>query len=334
MQISKKNARHLAKYLSKGIFEHPGTQEVSISIGEDASIGIVRRGRKFILCIKYRDIIQKEDMRSGFNENISEDDLANLVIDVIENSSSLLEVELNMDKVPLLHEENAQGTNQENPEKHDVIPEAAPTDALRQSHHRKADPDPDTNAKSADSGQASPHREDEPAASPPDDKGSEKEIPETIIPEDSADDDAEPSAPADSAKEPTEDLSVKDSLHLPTADSTPYETKEENTMITSENKVETAIQAKGLLPSLTDTSRFADTSYISSLLGDASDIQNKFMAVFSEIANMDRELAVEFYIRGLYALLPLMGNDIDAVAEATGVDKRDIVLSIYERQLF
>ncbi len=333
MQISESNAKHLARYLAKGIFEHPGTREVSISIGEDAAIGIVRRGRKYILCIKYKDTVQKEDMRTGFNENVSEDALADLVIDVIGNSPSLLEVALNMDKVPLLQEDVPAGPEPE-PETHFNPPENAPEVARDRENRHTEEQEENTEVPGA-AGRVLPIRNDELPADQPAVEDDGSGIPETVIPETDADeDDADQDDPAVSVGKTGEEHVDDGSLQPPATDDTPLEIKEEKTMITSENKVETAIQSQGLMPSLTDTSKFANTSYISSLLGDGDDIRKKFSAIFNEIASRDRELAVEYYIRGIYTLLPLMGNDIDAVAEATGIDKRDIVLSIYERPLF
>lgn len=334
MKISMSDARHLARYLAKGIFGQNETKEVSITIGENATIGIIRRGRKYILYAANNDIMAKEDTRSGFNENISEEALAKIIINVVENSAALLEIPLNMEKVPMLSEQTET------------------TDAVSKSESakQKADASNDTrNFKPAAEKAAEPVKA---AISPEETAGADASVNDTADagsgfsaadtqnPEETGDSETGPADDFDHENDPIfengQPIEPDETIPVKEEDFYDNDEQEDNTMIETAktDKVETAIQANGLMPSRTDTQKLSDISYISSLLGGSEDIQKKFEPIFRTIANTDRELAVEFYIRGIYTLLPLMGNDIDAVAEATGIDKRDIVLAVYERQLF
>ena len=326
MQISRNNARHLARYLAKGIFGKPKTHEVNISIGNHATIGIFRRGKKYVLWVKYGDNIANGDSRSGFNENISEDDLADLVINVIENSAALMEVELNMDKIPMLQDNDPE------------IPHENPEDTQSEKEEPAKKPEPESTDIPDDTEEPDPDSDEEDETTEVSDQPEvESEVSKELKDEDFEPQDLSPEAERSEEDTEPDPVSEQETHLIREEPEESNEQEEDNTMILSEKtekKVETAIQAKGLLPSPIDTRSFADTSYISSLLGDSDDIQKKFTSIFREISNKDRELAVEYYVRGLYNLMALFDNDIDAVAEATDIDKRDIVLAIYDRQLF
>lgn len=345
MKISMNDARHLARYLAKGIFGKVETKEVSITIGENASIGIVRRGRKYILFAAVNNTAAKEDTRTGFNENISEEALAKIIISVIENSAALLEVPLNMEKVPMLSE---------HAEPSGAVDESETSRQAAEDFHDAGNVKP-ASSKTADPKKNTPSSTPKETVDSEDDKKDDS-CAETISAGEKAgsndlldEEEQKPDAPEAADEPETEDFDhendpiFENGQPLEPADEDPvketdsYDNDEQEDIIieaAKTDKVETAIQAEGIMPLKTDTQRLSNVSYISSLLGGSDEIQEKFAPVFRTIAEKDRELAVEFYIRGLYTLLPLMGNDIDAVAEATGIDKRDIVLAVYERQLF
>lgn len=85
-------------------------------------------------------------------------------------------------------------------------------------------------------------------------------------------------------------------------------------------------------PAAKSDSSLRKNSYIYRLESDA-DMTAHMNLVFSNMLGLNRELATEIYIRSLNALLVSYDNDIDAMSEDTGIDKRSISLAFYEMQL-
>ena len=330
MHISISDASHLAKYLSKGIFNKTGNRDVSISIGDKSFIGIEKKGHKYSLYIKYND--QKCDVQSGFNENVSMELMAQIIQTLIEQSDVLKNVTLNLEKTPLLPKESIAATATEDIQAAKPLAGFTPVGLPDENNmDMGAIPDDQFGASLPDSPgdfETYTSLDEEPPAQnvPP--------YPQSEDPEsnESSGDDTD-TADEEIAEQP---MLQEDTLPETITEEEMEENEMNSTAETANERptVESAIDAQGLLPVRIDNQRLAKESYISNMLGDSEDIQKKFSKAFKQLTERDRETAVEFYIKALYCLMALFDNDIDSVASATGIDKRDIVLAIYERQLF
>lgn len=336
MIISNANALHIATYLSKGIFNNPSNKDVNISIGENTCIGIERRGHKYILYIQYAEQRNKADMRTGFNENISLDALAGNIKILIEGSETIKDIELNMQKVPMLPAEDFQvvtgsaGKSSEAPLKKpsikQFVPETTiPTETLLPKESFQTPSSPVEISMENDAAiEIQPQAED-----PKPENANEEEI-------NGADDDSLYDQYSELTGPP---VMADDSLPTDKEENNDEELEEypmagaENT-VNNKNKLESALNAAGLLPAQVDNKDLPEMSYISQIIGDDNDIKQKLCKAIDQLVIRDRESAVEFYIKMLYRLLPLFGNDIDSAHTGTDIDKRDFMLSVYEIQLF
>lgn len=277
MNITDAQAIYIANYLSKGAFDK-NYRDLAIPIAEDAEIGIARRGKNFNLYIKRAaKIVTQGKLR--FSRDISVEDLANEVAEVITSSPALVDVELNMKKIPMaeLAAENVQDA---------------------------AD----------DTEQDAGNEEEEYVASESDDDFFES--PE-IIQDESVPKECKDEYDISSAEHSEEEKHVSP-VHTPIH-------RQDNTIHIRDYKAKPAPAAKS-------ASSLRKNSYIYRLESDA-DMTAHMNLVFSNMLGLNRELATEIYIRSLNALLDSYGNDIDAMSEDTGIDKRSISLAFYEMQL-
>ena len=107
MQITDQKAMHIANYLGKGAFIDKN-RDISIQIGDKSEIGINKRGNKYALYVKYDNRLDKSVQLPLYSGATSIDSLAQGVKIIIEQSLSLENIELDMKKVPLINDDEAE----------------------------------------------------------------------------------------------------------------------------------------------------------------------------------------------------------------------------------
>lgn len=347
MKITDADSSRLARFLSKGIFGTPGTKDVNITIGENAQIGIERRGHKYFLYIRYNGIVDKADLVTGFNENIAMDDLASKIKNLIGNSITIRDVVLNMEKVPMLPEEVMADTTKE-PESaanatdpvqileetpvsevtaHEMIAESL-TDGnpitvhARQTATNATTPLPQSMLTNGTTMNDATGVSTEITGEQMQDELEVEQSNETYDEDDSiyAEVDGQPVAPDDS------DPQINDE----------EEDMEMDAMTTGmdNTRIENSIGIKGLMPARVDNKKVLEESYLASVVGSDAEIKQKMNRAVEQLIARDKGSAIEFYSRMLYRLLPSFNNDVSSAATGTGLDERDFMLSVYEKPLF
>lgn len=335
MNISVADASRLSRFLAKGIFENQANKDVNIAIGDNTQIGIERRGHKYSLYIQYNQLINKSDVINGFNENIALDVLAEHIKTLIEQSTTIKDVVLNMEKVPLLPEEAMEPSaamSRQLVEQAETTPEIqeATEDAVPLASKL-----PDTSSTET------VHNATMPLSSPAT-VSSANNIVQLTESADNLTDEA-----SDSVTDQEEDDSIYEQLGgqpvIPD-DSEPRRDDENeleglimdnSTAIeNTRNKIEASIGVRGIMPTKVDTKNLPEMSYLANVIGDEAEVKQKLTKAVEQLVTRDKYSAVEFYIKMLYRMLPLFNNDISSAATGTGLDQRDFVLSVFEQPIF
>lgn len=335
MNISVADASRLARFLAKGIFENPTNKDVNIAIGDNTQIGIERRGHKYSLYIQYNQLINKSDVVGGFNENIALNVLAEHIKTLIEQSTTIKNVVLNMEKVPLLPEEAMKPSaamNRQLVEQAEAVPDIQ---EATEDASPVASKLPDTaSAETA-------HNATMPLSSSAAVSGANN-----IVQLTGSSDDL-PDKASDSVSDQEEDDSIYEQLGgqpvIPD-DSEPQRDDENeleglimdnSTVIgNTSQKIEVSTGVRGIMPTKVDTKNLPEMSYLANVIGDEAEIKQKLTKAVEQLVTRDKYSAVEFYIKMLYRMLPLFNNDVSSAATGTGLDQRDFMLSVFEQPIF
>lgn len=334
MNISVADASRLARFLAKGIFENPTNKDVNIAIGDNTQIGIERRGHKYSLYIQYNQLINKSDVVGGFNENIALNVLAEHIKTLIEQSTTIKNVVLNMEKVPLLPEEAMK-----------------PSAAMNRQLVEQAEAVPDIQEATEDASpvasklpDTAPAETAHNATMPLSSSAAVSDANNIVQLTDSSDD--LPDKASDSVTDQEEDDSIYEQLGgqpvIPD-DSEPQRDDDELEGLIMDNstaigntsqKIEASTGVRGIMPAKVDTKNLPEMSYLANVIGDEAEIKQKLTKAVEQLVTRDKYSAVEFYIKMLYRMLPLFNNDVSSAATGTGLDQRDFILSVFEQPIF
>lgn len=340
MQISNSKALHLANYLGKGALVEKN-REISIQIGEKSEIGISKRGRKYAIIVKYAGKYDRTAHVDMFDEKISIEELAASIKKSIEKSVALANVELDMRKVPMITnpvEEQQQESFFSSAEQElDAVDNNVEDDLSDFAGMFDENENPETAENEANWSAPEEIEEepDEPEPEVPDVPAEEEELPELPEEEASVIDDQPDFDDFDADEEyyrSEEDMAVDMDEEI-SADPD-EESKDENRdkiNETIDKNLNILLNREHLLPSRPIVS-IAENSYLYQLIGDEEEIKEKMARICEQLADMDRELITSFYISALSSLLVLYENDIERLSNDIQIDKRDIMLALYERK--
>lgn len=343
MTITHKQALYIAIYLYKGIAEK-GYRDVCISIAENAVVGFEKKGgNRFRTYVRLNNRYDKS-ARGRVLQIPAEDfhELADEVKNSIENSRLLDGIELNMSKVPnpsmeVLKQIVPDVVEQEHPVVEDFFDEEDPEETkndfiIDDFDSVEADKSSDTSEKTDYISLEEVEREDGMYGSllEPDKETTEETEAEEPVnePEEFFDDfdDVEPSEEA--------------------ADSIPEETEESDEP--AKEQVSEAFMDAEADKSVSDTSStllkqydsehaysldmIRDHSYINSIMKDGFDLTPNVERMFRYLCEKSSEKATDAYINLVCHLVSEFDYNITDMSKETGVDRRDIMLAMMEKQ--
>lgn len=356
MRIDNEKAVHLASYLGKGALIEKN-REISIQIGERSEIGIGKRGRLYAIFVKHDGRYDNSARVARFDEKISIEELATLIKTSIEQSVALSNVELDMRKVPMitnpitnpdLEQADFYKPVEQKIDEVDDLSDFA--DMFGESDEEEQN---DINETSADenasmhdfdneshdlSGEDNVVENEEGFDFDDIDEESEdvnNESDNEEINEDKSDDidnvsDEDDFAADDEYYDEENGMAVAMDEAVDESEPDHKEEREEFDSKIDKN-LDVLLNKEHLLPSRPRVS-VADNSYLYQLIGDESEIKEKMARICDQLADMDREIITTFYISALSSLLALYDNDIEKLSEDIQIDKRDIMLALYERK--
>ena len=311
MTITFEQAGHIARYLFIGLFEKK-YREICIDIGEAATIGAVKKGLKNILYVKKNGKIDKKARTRAFTNNITNQEMAELVAEIIENSELLADTKLDMRKIPVII---AKEPDQE------TLPEEKMEEYLEEEeyvpHEQENDITDDSDYLDEEDEYTPSESEDNPSVK------CTKEIIDgeeyTTVGEEIKNDDEQQAPDSDDE----ENLFDPDSISYDEDDNIYLEQEEKSSE--SGNNMQIMVQQK------THTT-ISKQSYLLQVMGDDDKMNEKMQSMINRLVSLDKGKVTELYIRGLMALIPLYSNNIERLAKDLDIDERDIILAVYENQ--
>ena len=311
MTITFEQAGHIARYLSIGLFEKK-YREICIDIGEAATIGAVKKGLKNILYVKKNGKLDKKARTRAFTNNITNQEMAELVAEIIENSELLADTKLDMRKIPVII---AKEPDQE------TLPEVKMEEYLEEEEyvpHEQENDIPDDSDYLDEEDEYTPiESEDNPSVK------CTKEIIDgeeyTTVGEEIKNDDEQQAPDSDDE----ENLFDPDSISYDEDDNIYLEQEEKSSE--SGNNMQIMVQQK------THTT-ISKQSYLLQVMGDDDKMNEKMQSMINRLVSLDKGKVTELYIRGLMTLIQLYSNNIERLAKDLDIDERDIILAVYENQ--
>lgn len=311
MTITFEQAGHIARYLSIGLFEKK-YREICIDIGEAATIGAVKKGLKNILYVKKNGKLDKKARTRAFTNNITNQEMAELVAEIIENSELLADTKLDMRKIPVII---AKEPDQE------TLPEEKMEEYLEEEeyvpHEQENDITDDSDYLDEEDEYTPSESEDNPSVK------CTKEIIDgeeyTTVGEEIKNDDEQQAPDSDDE----ENLFDPDSISYDEDDNIYLEQEEKSSE--SGNNMQIMVQQK------THTT-ISKQSYLLQVMGDDDKMNEKMQSMINRLISLDKGKVTELYIRGLMTLIQLYSNNIERLAKDLDIDERDIILAVYENQ--
>lgn len=343
MTITHKQALYIAIYLYKGITEK-NYREISIQIADNAFIGFERKGSsRFHIYVRVNNRYDKT-ARGSILPLPCEDynQLADEIKATIENSNALEGIELNMSKVPnpsmeVLHqiepttlgEEDIEETDQE--ETNGFVIEDFDSD------------DNDLTDSSVQNSDYIPLEEVEKDSN--NDNIDSAPLRDNINPVDNVSDDEEYDSFDDFSEETSADDekigSNMDSMNSPdkkVENSSPAKSESSSPLFADAIAAKTVENTSSTLlrehrsDHTHSLEMIRDHSYINSIIKDGFDLTPNTETMFRHLAAKNSEKATDIYINLVCHLVAEYNYDISAMSKETGVDQRDIMLAMMEKQ--
>lgn len=344
MTITNKQALYIAIYLYKGITEK-NYREISIQIADNAFIGFERKGSsRFHIYVRVNNRYDKTARGSILpipceNYNLLTDEIKA----TIENSNALEGVELNMSKVP----------NPSMEVLHQIDPTTLTEDDLEQTDQEE------TNGfviEDFDSGNNEPvdnpvqnsdyipleevekdsHNDSTVSTPVPETSESADDVSDNET-YDSFDDFSEETSSNDEEND-EENSSKMDHLDKENGSGSPVKSKSSSPLFTDAIAAKTAETTSSTLlrehrsDHAHSLEMIRDHSYINSIIKDGFDLTPNTEAMFKHLAAKNSEKATDIYINLVCHLVTEYNYDISAMSMETGVDQRDIMLAMMEKQ--
>ncbi|MEE1256275.1 MAG: hypothetical protein UHN47_07155 [Lachnospiraceae bacterium] len=293
MEITFEQGLYIATYLMKGAFVK-NHRDICISICSDAEVGIAKRGKNYNLYIKYAGKTQYNG-KDRFTNEIEADELAALIIEAISNCEVLQGLEFNTTIMPVnnQHSQPVQNTGNGGNNENDDYKEL-----VHKIEEEMADDDEYELLEPLEEIEESePEKSDIPYIP---EKYDKPEYVQSLV---------------------GEVVEMDDEVDIPVTQEQQPKEKKKNAPATATLPVPN-----------NRSSKIAETSYIYRISTDHEMKQHMHM-VIDKLVKENKELATELYINAMVTLLTLYNNDINKMAEETGIDKRDITLAYYEQQM-
>lgn len=340
MTITHKQALYIAIYLYKGITEK-NYREISIQIADNAFIGFERKGSsRFHIYVRVNNRYDKT-ARGSILPLPCEDynHLADEIKATIENSNALEGVELNMSKVP----------NPSMEVLHQIEPTSLVEDDIEEADQEETngfvieDFDSDDNDLTDDPAQNSdyiPLEEVEKDSN--NDNITSAPLLDNNNPTDNVSDDEEYDSFDDFSEETSSDdeknESNMDSLDKKVENDSPAKSESSSTLFADAIAAKTVENTSSTLlrehrsDHTHSLEMIRDHSYINSIIKDGFDLTPNTETMFRHLAAKNSEKATDIYINLVCHLVTEYNYDISTMSKETGVDQRDIMLAMMEKQ--
>lgn len=331
MDINNKQALYVTSYLYKGIYEMK-YRNISISISENAVIGFEKKGSRYKIYVRVNNKFDKSARGAVFTipvEDIYE--LAEFVKQAIENSNMLENMTLDMSKVPDPSIELIRECEQKL---------AAETDNTEDFEDVEPEPDPEPEEYVDDAEELiapeafrsdipiTPKNESDHISLEAIESEFNQEMPdidENADKKQNADQelfDEMPDEPV--AEEKPEDIpyeAPKDPF--PYNDAVAFETANDTATSMLQEYDEKHAQPLDLI---------RKNSYINSIMRDNFDFTEDTEKMFRKLVEIRTDKATDIYINLVCHLISEFDYDIVRMSEETGVDRRNIMLAMMEKQ--
>jgi len=353
MTLTDKEARYIAKYVKKGIEDSYKNNYTNIEInisGKNGILGAKRKRNCWILYVKTDDKIDTsakapaipvDIIKKNKSIVISNDDILLSLITIIESSVSLKNMELDLKKIPLLDEEDVEDSLSENEtsaatvalEKNSSIEDDIFEEDINIANENKTSKESLENYSENDI-KTSPNTTEESKINKEDTeetKNVEKPLKEDTISfgYEEEDDDFELEFDDDflSESEPDEIQTAtdynKDENNIDEIIPHNYSSISNIVNFRLNNKILDSLNVK-----------VDENSYLYNLMGNYPqkylEIMNNMNQVLME---QDPLMATSLFIDNLNRILALNDNNVEKVSDLINIDKRDIFLAIYEKEI-
>lgn len=343
MTITHKQALYIAIYLYKGIAEK-GYRDVCISIAENAVVGFEKKGgSRFRTYVRVNNRYDKS-ARGSILQIPAEDfhELADEVKNCIENSRLLDGIELNMSKVPnpsmeVLKQIVPDVVEQEKPVVEEFFDDEDEEETkndfiIDDFDSTESESSSDTNEKTDYISLEDVEREDgmygsilEPAEETTEEPKAEEsgDEPEEFF------DDFDENEPSEEVPKPIDEETeeVEESAKEPVSE----------TFMDAEADKSVSDTSSALLKKYNSEHAYSlemirDHSYINSIMKDGFDLTPNVECMFRHLCEKSSEKATDVYINLVCHLVSEFDYDITDMSKDTGVDRRDIMLAMMEKQ--
>lgn len=333
MNITNKQALYITSYLYKGVNEK-GYRDISIAIAENAVIGFERKGQRYKIYVRVSNRYDKSARGAVFTlpmEDIYE--LAELVKQAVENSNMLENMELDMSKVPNPSLELIREYEQK--QKSLEPDETASYGYTDESMEKELSDDPESLVA--------------PEAFHSDTPVMPKES-ESISLEELENEFLTPNKPVDTpdVSENTSDYDDEVFDEIPDKTEIPKQKPHENTYsrntihesssyddasaFKTANNTSSAMLQEYINSYSQSLNEIRRNSYINSIIREGFDLTEDAEKMFQKLAGINTEKAADIYIDLVCHLISECNYDIVKMSKETGVDRRNIMLAMMEKQ--
>lgn len=360
MVININEARHIARYLYLGAFER-GNREICISIGDKAEIGVKKHvNGKYALFVKKDNKIDKKAGVPAFSKNITNDDLARLVVEIIGNSVFLIDTELDMKKVPII---SANADKQEeffedenltlDDFEEEYVPKESSTTPVDEDVEEEPEEEPEEEleeeleetSEESDLDESDESEEDEEETNDEPEESTKSRMRKYLGDDDpllrlteeeinAMFDDDDPKVYYEKIDVDGEEaiLIGDPNFDYPNDSDMDYYEFDDLESDDSDEEKDSSDDQQNVLVQKTRHKHITNNSYLVQVMGDNKETLDRMTKVNERLIALDKGKATELYVRALTALVSLYDNDIEHLAKDIKIDERDIILALYEGQ--
>lgn len=335
MIINEQQATHLARYLLKGINDSYSSKykAIEINICKTGVIGVLKKRHCWILYIKYNGKLDKHAKAPVLHDYPSLPDVINSVKTIISNSSALANEIMDMSRIPIFDTHTDSDIIDLDKTDIGVVPKKEDIES-DETEQNEVEVSEDLTELEEENEELI--EEEEPTAT----VAVEEDISELL-----EDDEEEPLAEQSQSEYMTAEevlAEENDSSYteeIEESDEDYFEKQaEENDSQSTEVSDELNIDSLVKFTMENNVSHLSgasveDNSYIYALMHTNPEryfeSANKIMQYL--VTNSQKDAAM-FYINNVNRILEIYNNDVDKLAEELEIDKRDILLAIYEKR--
>lgn len=336
MRIEKKEALYVARYLHKGIIVN-NYRDICVSIGTGTEIGATKRGRNCNVYIKYNDRIVKDKRPRLFHPNIGMNELADIVFEEINNCKVISDVELDMNKIPMVSMEEPEIDESDNAGEPDIsvdeeyeeyVPEEVPDNF---DEPQEADDSEDDECEEIEEEPSIDNEEwDNITIDDLGDEGTEELYKNKVIgPEAEMTDIApevtvieENTESVYNGGHPRESVSYEGHIRRDIVNAgSSHENRTNNRTLPARDNKRLDVERKKKMDKL----ELSDKDFIvKEFEENEAAVKDNMTAMIDKVIEVNPQLAMQFYEDGILSLLKYYDNDIEQMTEETGMNCKAI----------